>query len=77
MNYIRFVRSHKLSTAISIFITLMIFIHFINPQIIFNKNGGFRQFGIGYREKTVLPIWFATILIAILSYLAVLFYTVT
>jgi hypothetical protein len=76
MSYIRFVRSHKLSTSISIFLIIMFLIHMISPPLIYNKSGGFRQFGIGYRDKTILPIWIISILIAILSYLAVLHYTV-
>lgn len=76
MNNIRFVRLHKLSTSISLFLTVMFLIHIISPQLIYNKTGGFRQFGVGYRNKTILPIWIVSILIAILSYLAVLHYTV-
>jgi len=40
----------------------------------YNEDGGFRPFGIGYKHKTVIPIWIASITVAIFSYLAVLYY---
>lgn len=46
----------------------------IKPSFIYNDDGSFRRFGLGYKSKTVVPIWFVTILIAILSYLFVLYY---
>ena len=30
-----------------------------------------REFGIGYKNKTVVPIWLATIILAFMSYFAV------
>jgi hypothetical protein len=51
-------------------------IHMYKPALMYNEDGGFRPFGIGYRHKTVIPIWIASIVIAIFSYLAVLYYLV-
>lgn len=72
---IRFIRLHKRSTAISIFITLMLLVNFIKPALIYDLDGSYRHFGVGYRNKTILPIWLFTIILAILSYLVVLIYT--
>ena len=69
-----FVREHKTSIAIAIFICLFSIIHLVKPSLVYNEEGGFRPFGVGYRHKTVIPIWLISINIAILSYLAVLFY---
>jgi hypothetical protein len=38
----------------------------------YTKEGGFRPFGVGYKHKTVVPIWIVAIILAIFSYLAVL-----
>ena len=46
----------------------------MKPTIIFDKNGKLREFGIGYKNKTILPIWLAIIIIAIFSYLGVLYF---
>ena len=69
-----FVRYHKLSVAILLFLSVFSVIHFIKPGFIYNEDGGFRQFGVGYRHKTVVPIWLVAIFVSILSYLAVLYY---
>lgn len=74
---VRFVRYHKLSISIYLFFILMGLLHYFKPKIVYDENGGFRQFGIGYQNKTILPIWLASIFLAILSYLSVLIYIKT
>ena len=68
-----FVRYNKLSVAIILFLLIFTVIHITKPALLYNAEGGFRPFGVGYRHKTVIPIWLISINIAILSYLAVLF----
>jgi len=46
----------------------------LKPTLLYNEEGGFRPFGVGYRHKTVIPIWLVSIILAIFSYLAVLYY---
>jgi|UniRef100_A0A6C0AS23 hypothetical protein len=69
-----FVRYHKLSIAILLFLMAFAIVHVTKPGFLYNKEGGFRPFGVGYRHKTVVPIWIVAIILAILSYLAVLYY---
>ena len=69
----KFVRINKLNIAIGIFIVLFTIIHITKPVFIYNNEGGFRQFGVGYKHKTVIPIWLVDIILAILSYLFVLY----
>ena len=47
---------------------------YAKPSFIFNKDGSFRQFGVGRSRKTVIPIWLLAFIIGILSYLAVAYY---
>lgn len=70
-NYIR-----ENSTLVSIIIFLFIFgsIQMMKPSCFYNKDGSMRDFGIGYKNKTILPVWLLSIILGILSYLAVLFY---
>jgi hypothetical protein len=63
----------KLSKAIILFIILFTVVHLVKPKIIYDKYGGFRNFGVGYRNKTVFPIWVISIILAILSYTFVLY----
>lgn len=69
-----FVRYHKLSISILIFLILFSIIHMIKPTMLYNNDGSFRQFGVGYRHKTVIPIWSVSMVIAIFSYLFVMYY---
>jgi hypothetical protein len=69
-----FVRVNKTSIAAIMFLTIFVVIHHFKPAIFYTEEGGFRQFGVGYKQKTVVPIWVAAILIAISCYLAVLSY---
>ena len=60
--------------SIIVFLILFAIILLIKPSIMFDKNGKPREFGIGYKNKTILPLWLAVIILAIISYLAILCY---
>ena len=64
-------RKHRLLLAIVIFIILFSIVHILKPGVLYNSEGGFRPFGLGYRNKTVIPIWIVAILLAIFSYMFV------
>ena len=68
------VRLYKLTFAVLLYAILLWLIHTIQPAFIYNPNGSFRPFGVGYHNKTVVPIWLVCILLAVLSYLAVLWF---
>ena len=70
----KFITINKLSISIIIFLIAFIQLHYFKPAFIYNKDGGFRQFGLGYKNKTVLPIWIFAIIFAIFSYLGILYY---
>lgn len=74
MNLKGFVRQHKLNISIFIFLILFSLVHFMKPGFLYNHDGGFRPFGLGYKHKTVIPIWVMSIILAILCYLIVLVY---
>jgi hypothetical protein len=65
--------SREALSVIAVFIFLIIFgiINAFRPSIIYNKDLSFRRFGIGYKNKTVIPIWLFSIILAILVYVAV------
>jgi hypothetical protein len=68
------VRNNKLSISILLFLIIFTIIHYIKPSVLYNPDGSFREFGVGYTNKTVVPIWLISIILAILSYLAVISY---
>jgi len=69
-----FVRKHINSFAILLFLVVFMSINIAKPSFMFNEDGSFRQFGIGYKKNTVVPAWLVAIFLAILSYLGVLYY---
>ena len=68
----KFIRLNRVNIAILIFLIAFMIIHAYKPILMYTKEGGFRQFGVGYKHKTVIPIWVVAIILAIFSYLAVL-----
>jgi len=68
-----FIRSNIISFSIILFLIIFTLIHTIKPNFIYNKNGTFRDFGLGYRNKTILPMWLIVVITAILCYLFVLY----
>jgi len=65
----RFFYINKVSFSILLFVVFLLIIHTTKPIIIYNKDGSFKQFGIGYVNKTVTPIWLVCIILGIFSYL--------
>ena len=69
-----FIRKNITSISIIIFIILFAIIQIIEPAFLYNRDGSFRNFGIGKQKKTIIPIWLVSIILAILVYLFVLYY---
>ncbi len=65
--------NNKIIFAILIFLTCILLIHTLQPSVIYNKDGSFKNFGVGYKQFTVLPMWVFVIIIAILSYMLALY----
>ena len=69
------IRKNRLSTSIILFLIIFITIVQFKPAFLFNKDGSIRSFGLGKSNTSIIPIWLFGILIAILSYLLVLYLT--
>lgn len=67
-----YIRYNRVMFAIIAFLALFSLVHYSKPGFAYNRHGGFRTFGIGYKHKTVVPIWLIAILISIFSYLLVM-----
>ena len=69
-----FIRNNPVLVSIILFLTLFIIFHLLKPDFLYNKDGSLRQFGVGYRNKTILPVWLLSVILGILSYLFVRYY---
>ena len=70
----QFARDNVTLVSIIVFLIIYSLIQMNRPAIFYNIDGSIRSFGIGYKNKTILPIWLLSIILGILSYLAVLYY---
>ena len=70
----KFIKRNITTFSITIFLILYSFINFLKPAFMYNTDGSLREFGVGFRKTTVIPAWLLAILLAIISYYAVLYY---
>lgn len=67
-------RRYKVQSAIMIFIVSYIFVAMIQPKFCFGEDGNILQFGLNYKNKTIIPIWLVSIILAIFSYFMIYYY---
>ncbi len=70
----QFIYQNKLNCALLLYFILFSIIHNLQPGLIYNKDGSFREFGVGFKHKTVIPIWLVSIILSIISYILILSY---
>jgi len=68
------IRNNITSFSILLFVIIFAVIQIVSPAFLYNDDGSIRQFGLGTKKKTVLPVWLFAIILAILSYLFILCY---
>ena len=73
--YKYFIQKNTTLMSIILFVIIFTFIQLLKPSFLYNNDGSIREFGIGYKNKTILPIWLLSIILGILSYVLVLFYS--
>jgi hypothetical protein len=69
-----YIRQNITLVAVMLFVIIFGIIQMIKPACFYNSNGSIREFGVGYKNKTILPIWLFSLLLGIICYLAVLYF---
>ena len=69
-----FIRNNITSISILIFVCSFLIVQYLQPAFLYDRNGALREFGLGKKNKTIIPIWLVSLVLAILSYLFVLYY---
>uniref|UniRef100_A0A6C0LCT7 Uncharacterized protein n=1 Tax=viral metagenome TaxID=1070528 RepID=A0A6C0LCT7_9ZZZZ len=69
-----FIRKNPVAVSIFVFLVIFIPIQLFKPAFLYNTDGSIRYFGVGYKNKTILPVWLFSIILGILSYIFVLYY---
>lgn len=68
-----FARKNKPLAAIILFLIIFGIVQIMNPSFLYARDGSVREFGVGYRNKTILPLWLFSIVLGIVSYVIVLY----
>ena len=71
-----YIKRNIIFISILLFLLLYILINYTKPAILYNTDGSLRHFGVGYKNKTILPLWLFAIILAILCYLGISYYIV-
>ena len=69
-----FIKNNKTLVSIVLFLVIFCIVQMIKPGFLYNKDSSLREFGIGYKNKTILPLWLFSIILGILIYVFVLYY---
>ena len=60
-------KKYKIHICILIYLLLLCFLIFLNPEFCYDKNGNLKEFGTG-QNKTITPLWIIILFIALISY---------
>ena len=69
-----YIRENATLFAIILFLIMFGSIQMMKPACLYNNDGSIREFGVGYRNKTIMPIWLLSLILGILSYLFIMYY---
>lgn len=72
--YRKYIRENITVVAIILFVIIFSLIQMMKPACFYNRDGSIREFGVGYKNKTILPIWLSSLVLGIVCYLAVMYY---
>lgn len=72
--YRNIIRDNVTFVSIILFVVIFGSIQIYKPAFLYNTNGSIREFGVGYKNKTILPIWLLSIVLGIVCYLIVMYY---
>jgi len=67
--------ANRLIIILMVYFSCYGIILWLKPDIIYDPTKtALRSFGVGYKQSTILPLWLASILLAVFSYFAVLYF---
>ena len=69
-----FLQTNVVLVAIILYVILYGIIVLAQPSFLYKHDSTLRHFGVGYRNKTIMPMWLFALLLGVISYLAVIYY---
>jgi quinol-cytochrome oxidoreductase complex cytochrome b subunit len=71
-----FARKNVTMVSVMLFMLIFVLVQLYKPAFLYNNDGSIREFGVGYKNKTIMPIWLFSLILGIFSYLGVLYYNI-
>jgi len=68
------IRRNIVLLSIVLYLGVYVAIVSMCPTFLYKDDGTLREFGVGYRNKTVIPGWLLAMILAIVSYFSVMYY---
>ena len=72
----QYITKHIVTITSMLLCITILSIYFVQPIVICNEDGSLKEFGIGYNNKTVVPMWYCTLLLAIVIYTLIRLYII-
>lgn len=72
--YKEFIQNNIIGATILIFLVVYSIFVLLQPSFLFTKDGQIRQFGLGKKNSSIIPIWLLVIIIVIFIYISILCY---
>ena len=69
-----FVKNNQVLVSILLFLMFFFLIQYDKPSFLYNADGSIRKFGVGYKNKTILPVWLFSLILGILCYIFIKYY---
>jgi hypothetical protein len=71
----QFINKHITTLSIILFLIFFVSLNVMKPHFLYNKDGSLREFGLGFKKKTIIPVWIMAIFLSILSYFMLMYYS--
>jgi hypothetical protein len=68
------IRKQPRMTMVTIYLLLVAAFLYVRPGVAFGKDGQIRPFGTGQSDSTVFPLWWWVFVLAVVSYLLVVWF---
>ena len=69
----KFIKKNRVASSIILFLIIFVITIQLKPGFLFKSDGSIRNFGLGKSNTSIIPVWLFSLLLAILSYLFILY----
>ena len=64
----KYIKENSVVVSIIMFVVIFGFIQKMKPACFYNMDGSIREFGVGYKNKTIFPVWLMSIFLGLMPW---------